>query len=183
MSWYYDLPLRRQLFVGILPVVAVCVAVVGITFHAIGMIGAAGDEFGTVQVPALIGLLELNMGVSDMRRVELAMTLAKINKDDAAYAKRVEEYKISILKNGIEKGRALYEPLPRTSEEEVLWKESVKELADWTDTWRCLRRASSTRLASWRHEEAPILNEEAVIGDSRRRLGSGVGGRDGRLSV
>jgi methyl-accepting chemotaxis protein len=131
MSWFYDLPLRKQLLAASLPVAAASLVVVFVAFRSINVIGAAGNEIGAAQVPALLGLIELNMGVSDIRRAELGMTLAKISKDEPVFARRVDEYKTQILKNSIEKGRALYEPHTRTPEEDVLWKKLGTDVADY----------------------------------------------------
>src|SRR5674476_913594 len=97
MSLFYYLPLRRKLIVSFLPIAALCLGVAGVTFRAISSIAAAGTEIGAELVPSLMALAQMNEGVSDMRRVDQGMIIAKLSKDDALYAKRAEEYRTCLL--------------------------------------------------------------------------------------
>ena len=130
MAWFKDLPLRVKMMGSYLIVAFLCLVVGGVGFRAISRIMTTSDEMAFNLVPSMAGLAKIDGGVSDTRRVELGMIIAKIAKDDGIFAKRLQEYRTSAIKDGIEKGRAEYEPLPRRPVEDTVWKAQVKVLAD-----------------------------------------------------
>jgi methyl-accepting chemotaxis protein len=131
MSWFNDLPLRRKLIGSFLSVSALCLVVGGVGYRAMSEIGATGTEIAVNQVPSLLALNLINSGISDIRRVELAMLLAKLNHDDATYQKRADEYKNDVIKAEIEKGSQEFGAHPQDPAEEPLWNEQTKALADY----------------------------------------------------
>ncbi len=84
-------------------------------------------EVGVVRVPSLIGLGMINEAISSLDSMENT-TLSPVYPAD----KRAElEKDIQEAWANYKKGVALYEPLPQTAEEAVLWKEFEKNLAEW----------------------------------------------------
>ncbi|MEP6998960.1 MAG: methyl-accepting chemotaxis protein [bacterium] len=160
MAWFYDLPLRRKLTGSFMAVAALCLVLGGIGLRAIHSIQVMSDDITGNQVPSMIGLSQINAGIIDARRLEMAMIVYKLNKDEAAFAKRLDEYRSGVLRDKIEKGRALYEPLTRPSEEDVLWKEHVKAFADY---------------ASYMDRQIALL--QAGSADSARVIAGGEGHR------
>ncbi|MEO8621155.1 MAG: methyl-accepting chemotaxis protein [bacterium] len=158
MSWFKDLPLRAKMLGSFLVVAFLCVGVGGAGFRAISSIMKSSDEVANNLVPSMAGLSKMDAGISDSRRVEMGMIVAKLGKDDATYAKRVEEYRSFVLKDGIEQGRSEYEPLPRRANEDSLWKQQVKDLA---------------ALASHMEQQMSLLQDGRV--DSAMRSAAGEG--------
>jgi len=160
MAWFHDLPLRRKLMGSFLVVAVLCLVVGGIGLRAVGAIQVISNDITGNQVPSMIGLSQINAGIIDARRLEMAMIVYKLNKDEASFAKRLDDYRTGVLKDKIEKGRALYEPLPRSSDEDALWKEHVKAFADYAS-----------------HMDRQIALLQAGLTDSARVVAGGEGHR------
>ncbi|HZW26068.1 MAG TPA: MCP four helix bundle domain-containing protein, partial [Gallionella sp.] len=125
-----NLTLKAKLF-GLLGVSLLALLIVG----AIGWIGlvntaASVNEIGKVRLPSVLGLEIVNEGQtalrSNIRRVaqfqgdyQAQEQFAAALKEDAEIWKRVED------------GWKMYEPLPQTPEEAVLWTQFVKEWDEW----------------------------------------------------
>jgi len=125
-----NLTLKAKLF-GLLGVSLLALLIVG----AIGWIGlvntaASVNEIGKVRLPSVLGLEIVNEGQtalrSNIRKVAqyendyaAQEQLAAVVKEDAEIWKRVDG------------GWKMYEPLPQTPEEAVLWTQFVKEWDEW----------------------------------------------------
>lgn len=113
-------------------VFAVC-SVGAIGLWAAAQEGAALREAVDVRLPSVLGLEIINEAQTDLIRRSLETAIwendyspgAKAN-FASAVAHKAEAWK------RVEKGWKIYEPLPQTKEEEVLWKVFV---ADW-DSWK-----------------------------------------------
>lgn len=113
-------------------VFAVC-SVGAIGLWAAAQEGAALHEAVDVRLPSVLGLEIINEAQTDLIRRSLETAIwendysagAKAN-FASAVAHKAEAWK------RVEKGWKIYEPLPQTKEEEVLWKAFV---ADW-DSWK-----------------------------------------------
>ena len=130
MTWFKNLSLRMKLVGSFLVVAILCLIVGGVGFRAIWSIQQRSEAIAQ-NVPVLIALGQLNTGVSDTRRTELAMVNAKVAKDEATFAARVDEYRTYVLKDHIAKGRDIYEPIKKEPAEELLWKEEVVRLQEY----------------------------------------------------
>jgi CHASE3 domain sensor protein len=108
MSWFHDLPLRRKLIACFLAVAVLTLAVGGAGFSVIGKIVKSSQEISGKQLPSMLGLNDLNAGVSNMRRLELGMLLAKTANDEPRFRRQVEEFRTSMTPQ-VEQGRATYE--------------------------------------------------------------------------
>ncbi len=128
MSWFKDLPLRQKLIGSFLIVAALSLAVGAAGLSAVSKINASTDEIVKNQMPSTIGIAWMNTGISDMRRLEVGMILAKGSSDDAGYKKRLADYQDVVLKGELDRGRAIFEPLPRTPDEDSAWKEYLTAL-------------------------------------------------------
>ncbi len=107
---------------GAFLIVAFLVAVVGgAGFFSMRTLNAATDNIGANNMPSLRGVLMANLGLSEMRRLELAMLQARTEKNDVAFSARSTEITIA-AKNVLDKGIAIYEPLPREPDEDLQWK-------------------------------------------------------------
>ncbi|PAW77348.1 MAG: hypothetical protein B9S32_11390 [Verrucomicrobia bacterium Tous-C9LFEB] len=84
-------------------------------------------EVGAVRVPSLIGLGMMNDAISSLDSMENS-TLSPT----FPATKRAElEKDIKAAWSDYKKGLDIYEPLPQTAEEAVLWKEFETNLAEW----------------------------------------------------
>jgi methyl-accepting chemotaxis protein len=122
--------LKAKLF-GLLAVALTALLAVG----AVGWIGVTNTaesvlEIGKVRLPSVLGLEMINEGQTAIsasnRRV------AFFENDYKAQAKLAEELQNQAeVWRRIEEGWKLYEPLPQTKEEAVLWTQFVKAWDDW----------------------------------------------------
>jgi methyl-accepting chemotaxis protein len=127
MSWFHDLPVRRKLIGSFLVVSALCIAVGVVGFTAISSIGAKSDELMTRTVPALVRISQLDPGVSDLRRLELAMIMAKTDKDEAGYQSRVNELR-GVTWKAIGDARDAYASMTRSADAEDAWQNTTRTL-------------------------------------------------------
>lgn len=115
--------------VGFATVAMLCVAACGLYAAHRGV--AAVDELGVVRLPSVLGLEIVNEGHTAIRALNLTTSLFENDY-------RSQERLAALLKQKkdtwarIEKGWNIYEPLPQSAEEAVLWQTFVK---DW-NAWR-----------------------------------------------
>jgi len=108
---------------------------------ALAMVGAIGwkgiedtvenlNEVGKVRLPSILGLEMINEGQTAVRSNNRFM--AFFENDYKSQDKFAEGLKVrdEIWKR-IDTGWKIYEPLPQTREEEVLWKQFIKEWDEW----------------------------------------------------
>ena len=105
--------------------------VVGICgYTGIATVGAAVNEIGVVRLPSIQGLLMINEGQTAVAAATLTAAIYENNyqaQDKFAEALQLRTRAWS----NIEAGRKLYEPLPQTREEAVLWKRFLEEWTAW----------------------------------------------------
>ncbi len=85
------------------------------------------DEIGNVRLPGVQGLLIMSAG----QRAALAGERGLV---DRKISNEVREANFKYIENALEKakqGLAIYEPLPQTEEEAMLWKEFVPAWEEW----------------------------------------------------
>jgi methyl-accepting chemotaxis protein len=125
-----NLTLKAKLF-GLLAVALVALLMVG----AIGWLGlqntaATVNEIGQVRLPSVLGLGIMNEGQTAIRSTN--RRVAFFENDYKSQSNFVEalKQKDEIWKR-IEGGWKIYEPLPQTKEEAVLWTQFLKEWDEW----------------------------------------------------
>ncbi|MDH4284412.1 MAG: methyl-accepting chemotaxis protein [Gallionellaceae bacterium] len=92
--------------------------------------GASINEIGVVRLPSVLGLEIVNEGQTAVRSTNRwALTWENDYKAQDKFANVVKLRKE--VWERIEKGWKIYEPLPQTPEEEILWKQFEKEWAEW----------------------------------------------------
>ncbi|MDP4028541.1 MAG: MCP four helix bundle domain-containing protein, partial [Gallionella sp.] len=125
-----NLTLKAKLFTLMAVALLSLLAVGGIGWNGIGHVDEAMDEIGSVRLPSVLGLQIVSEGQTAVRSAN--RYVAFFENDYKAQAKFAEELKDKeeIWKR-IEKGWKIYEPLPQTAEETVLWNQFVKEWGDW----------------------------------------------------
>ena len=117
------------------------VALIGVAVLAIvsasvaGVIGMrSGSEavaqLGNNALPSTVGLLTIARGQLEGRVANREMELLEIDDDPASKVGGLLEKKYSAFAR-MEKGAAIYEPLPKTPAEEEVWKSAKKNWAEW----------------------------------------------------
>ena len=127
---FKDLSIKWKML-SLLAVVLVSLVSVGfIGFSGITEVGAAMDEVGRVRLPSVHGLEMINEGQTSVKAANLSVAIYE--NDYAA------QDKFSAAADGrragwasIDAGWKLYEPLPQSPEEAVLWKQFVGQWNDW----------------------------------------------------
>jgi methyl-accepting chemotaxis protein len=133
-----NLTLKAKLFM-LVGVALVALAIVG----AVGWMGltntaASVYEIGKVRMPSVLGLEIINEGQTAVRSNN--RYVSTFENDYKAQDKFAEALKTrSEIWRRIDEGWKIYEPLPQTKEEAVLWKQFVKEWDEW--------KASDARLS------------------------------------
>jgi methyl-accepting chemotaxis protein len=120
--------------IGLLAVALVALALVGAAgWVGLENTGAALAEVGKIRMPSVLGLEIINEAQTAARSnnrkasqyendYKAQALFTQILKDREAIWKRVDE------------GFKIYEPLPQSAEEAEVWKQFVKEWADWKDS-------------------------------------------------
>ena len=114
----------------------IAVAVLAIVSASLaGIIGMrSGSEavahLGHNALPSTVGLLTIARGQLEGRVANREMELLEIDDDPAGKIGAVLERKLAAFAR-MEKGAAIYEPLPKTPAEEEVWKSAKKNWAEW----------------------------------------------------
>jgi methyl-accepting chemotaxis protein len=115
----------------LLAVALLATTVVGLAGSSgIRQVSASVQEIGAVRVPSILGLAAINEGQTALRSNLRGAALYENDfrahdKFSEVLARRKE------IMARIDKGWKLYEPLPQTTEEAVLWKQFVQQWDDW----------------------------------------------------
>ncbi|MBY0488704.1 MAG: MCP four helix bundle domain-containing protein [Gemmatimonadaceae bacterium] len=135
---------------------AALVLTVGLTGAlSLRTVNAAATQIGTNNLPSLRGIMMINLGLTDMRRLELSMAQARVEGDEAGYQQSRQELEES-LANELKAGWKLYEPLPREAEEDRSWGDLVTAEQAYEKHLEALRaRLDQKDVANL----APVLNE------------------------
>ncbi len=125
-----EMTLKAKLILLLAAGIAALALAAAAGWYGISRIGKSMEEIAIVRMPSVLGLGYVAEGQNAVRAANLT-TLIWEN-DFKAQDKFNEA--VNIKKRawaGIEKGWKIYEPLPQTKEEEVLWKQFLKEWGDW----------------------------------------------------
>jgi methyl-accepting chemotaxis protein len=88
------------------------------------------NELGKVRMPSVVGLQTINEGQTALRSANRAVeAIAPYPEQHAEIGEQIKR-KQEIWQR-VEKGWKLYEPLPQTAEEAVLWKQFEKDWNEW----------------------------------------------------
>ncbi|QYG07261.1 methyl-accepting chemotaxis protein [Janthinobacterium sp. PAMC25594] len=105
--------------------------VVGICgYTGIATVGNAVNEIGVVRLPSIQGLMMMNEGQTAVAAATLTAAIYENNYQAQDKFAEALQLRTKAWSN-IEAGRKLYEPLPQTPEEAVLWKRFLEEWAGW----------------------------------------------------
>ena len=105
--------------------------VVGVTGYAgIATVGKSVNEIGVVRLPSIQGLLLMSEGQTAVAAGTLSAAIYENNSQAQDKFREAQQLRARAWAS-IESGRKLYEPLPQTPEETVLWQRFQGEWAAW----------------------------------------------------
>ncbi|HEY0777159.1 MAG TPA: methyl-accepting chemotaxis protein [Gemmatirosa sp.] len=119
---FRNLRIATKLIFGFVTLAILCAIVAGVGMSATATIAREANELASDQVPSLVGINWINTAVSDLRRTELGMMSAAQDGDHVRFEKNREEHQ-AMWRDEFERGRKIYEPLPRSADEDKDWKE------------------------------------------------------------
>jgi len=128
----------------LMAVMMAALVVVGISGY-IGIVKVSGavNEIGVVRLPSIQGLLAISEGQTAVAAGDLTTAIVE---NDYQTPGRFDEA-IRLRARGwadIERGWALYEPLPQTADEAVMWKQFV---SDW-NAWKAVEQKLGAGMAA-----------------------------------
>ena len=159
---FKNLSIKLKLF-SLLAITLVAMIVIGLAGGAgIRQVGAALVEVGVVRLPSIDGLLTL----SEAQTAVKAATLATLLHEPAPSAELLVPVLAAHRKAwaGADAGWKVYEPLPQTAEEAVLWTRFVKEWDAWKAADAKVVAAISAIAAN-----TVVENQSALFADFRRQ--------------
>ncbi|MDE2416276.1 MAG: MCP four helix bundle domain-containing protein [Burkholderiales bacterium] len=122
------LTLKQKLSLLVLLAFVAIVTLIGAGLHAQGIIGAATTEISQVRLPSIIGLAEMDVNLAEVNSDNRHVAFFELDYNTQEGFKR--DLKARELHwSQYEKGFKLYEPLPQTAEEAVLWGQYLKQIA------------------------------------------------------
>jgi methyl-accepting chemotaxis protein len=112
-------------------IMLVALLVVGTAgYRGIATVGHSVDEIGAVRLPSIQGLLGISEGQTAVAAATLYASIYETNYQAHDKFAEVQALRQKAWAN-IDRGWKLYEPLPQTPEETVLWKQFTAEWATW----------------------------------------------------
>lgn len=114
--------------IGSFVIVALITLVVGFMgWRGAGKLGGHIEEIGTVRLPSIESLLEIEVAAESIRAAQNALLIP-----DLDLQARRDQYKaIDAARQAYEEAWKVYEPLPQTPEEARVWKEFVPAWQAW----------------------------------------------------
>jgi methyl-accepting chemotaxis protein len=112
-------------------IMMVALLVVGAAgYRGIATVGGSVDEIGVVRLPSIQGLLGMSEGQTAVAAATLYAAIYETNYQAQDKFAEVQALRQKAWAN-IDRGWKLYEPLPQTPEETVLWQQFTAEWATW----------------------------------------------------
>lgn len=118
---------KVMLAMSAMSILCFIVGIVG--FYATSVVRKSMNEISEVRLPSILGLEIINEAQTAIQRVERSLLLPEIYADSKEKEHQLDNYKNAWSR--VEKGWKIYEPLPQTKEEEVLWKKFVPAWEAW----------------------------------------------------
>jgi len=127
MKWFYNMKIAAKLLLSFF-IVALITGLVGfIGFNGISKMNNSIVEIGEVRLPSIQSLLVMSEAQTAVKAAERTILNDTITKDE-----RVKEYEsIRAAFDRADEAWKIYEPLPQTQEESVLWKQFVPMWNEW----------------------------------------------------
>jgi len=125
-----NMTIKAKLFLLLLVAITALIGVGAAGWMGISNVSNAMHEIGGVRLPSIQGLLIVSEGQTAVRsNNRRALTWENDYKAQEKFSEVLNDKKE--VWATIERGWKMYEPLPQTPEEEVLWKQFLKEWDEW----------------------------------------------------
>jgi methyl-accepting chemotaxis protein len=148
---FKDLSIKWKMLSLLIVVLAALITVGVIGYSGIMQVGAAMDEVGQNRLPSVHGLEMINEGQTSVKAANLSVSIYENDYSAQDKFTAAIEARRAAWAN-IDAGWKIYEPLPQSPEETVLWKEFVGEWNDWKQADQTLE-ATIQQLARNRSEQ------------------------------
>ena len=125
-----DLSLKAKLFTLVIVAMAALIVVGAIGWTGLSSTSDDINEIGVVRLPSVLGLEMVNEGQTAERSNNRFVAFFENNYKAQDKFANILKHREEIWQR-IEEGWKIYEPLPQTKEEEVLWAQFVKEWDEW----------------------------------------------------
>lgn len=162
----YTVKAKLTLLMVVSVVFLVIVGSVGL--YGINDGGKQNKEVGEIRLPSVLGLEMMKVGMLGVRSAHRQALILETDPDRVRKIEAVLEDKKNYMENQLQKGWALYEPLPQTSEEAMLWKEFVKEF----DAWRAVNQEMTKIMTAQSQTSDPARSAELFVQlkDANKRI-------------
>ncbi len=123
----FEWTIGKKLIAGFLGVAAITLLVGGVGYYGVMKGDEAIEEIGFVRLPSVDSLQEILVAMKtvDAGEEEIFSPLTTREAREAAHATFAE------AKKAADEARAIYEPLPQTEEEAIVWKPFVPAWENW----------------------------------------------------
>ena len=159
--------LGAKLIGAFIGMAAISAAVGGVGVYGLRSTAAAIEEIGVVRLPSVEGLLVMEIGATDIDAATqiLLNPATSVGDRDEAYTRLDEAWK------RFDTGWKIYEPLPQTPEESVMWKEFLGAF----ETWKAQEKTLSTAIRDWdKSNRAGATDETAKLYEATLAAAEGL---------
>ena len=126
MKWFHDLRLGNKLMTGFTLVALFAAAIGAVGYKGMDEINGHMSAISSVRLPGIEGLGLIREAQTAIQRAERTCMLT-MNKDERDHQLK----RLADAWANADQGWKLYEPLPRTKEEEALWKQFLPAWESW----------------------------------------------------
>jgi methyl-accepting chemotaxis protein len=130
MNWLNNMTLRSKLILLLSIAVIATVVTTLVGREGLSRADAALREVGTVRMPSVVGLFQMQVGQTEIRGNNLTAAIWENDFKAQGHFSKLLTVRQQNWKS-LEAGWKIYEPLPQTPEEAVMWKQFEKQFADW----------------------------------------------------
>ena len=125
---FNNMRMFKKLLTAFLLVAGVCAVVGGVGYYGISNVKDNLDDVGKVHMPAMRSLAMVRNGLTNIKAAERTLLAARMISPEQR-----QEQLASIKKywEGYRKGREIYDSLPQTPEEAILWKQYLAAEEQW----------------------------------------------------
>ena len=129
MNFYNNLSLAKKMVIGFGLMAKIAVVLGAIGFYGIMNADEHMDAIGVVRYPSVESLLVMKVNIYDITTALRDLLLPNVDKGSREHGYE----RITKAREAYEKAWNIYEPLPQTPEEALLWKQFVPAIAKWKE--------------------------------------------------
>ncbi|MEI8217001.1 MAG: methyl-accepting chemotaxis protein [Eubacteriales bacterium] len=127
MKWFYDMKISAKLLTGFIIVALLAATVGAIGYSGMSQVKKAQDEGATIYLPSIQALLTMSEAQTAVDSAENAL----LNEELVGQDRQAQYDRITAFLKRAEEARAIYEPLPQSADEKVVWDKFVPAWDKW----------------------------------------------------